>query len=67
MVFLGTVVIVTWSLVYRYRRVSSAEQRWQTKWVVFGVALAIAGSFVQLPVDLHSVQPFEMAHAVAHR
>jgi hypothetical protein len=52
MVFLGTVVIVTWSLVYRYRRVSSAEQRRQTKWVVFGVALAIAGSFVQLPVDL---------------
>jgi hypothetical protein len=51
-VFLGTVVIVTWSLVYRYRRVSSAEQRRQTKWVVFGVALAIAGSFVQLPVDL---------------
>ena len=53
MVFLGTVVIVTWSLVYRYRRVSSAEQRRQTRWVVFGVALAIAGSFVfQLPVDL---------------
>jgi hypothetical protein len=52
MVFLGTVVSVTWSLVYRYRRVSSAEQRRQTRWVVFGVALAIAGSFVQLPVDL---------------
>ena len=53
LVFLGTVVSVTWSLVYRYRRVSSAEQRRQTRWVVFGVALAIAGSFVfQLPVDL---------------
>jgi hypothetical protein len=52
-VFLGTVVSVTWSLVYRYRRVSSVEQRRQTRWVVFGVALAIGGSFVfQLPVDL---------------
>jgi divalent metal cation (Fe/Co/Zn/Cd) transporter len=56
MVFLGTVVIVTWSLVYRYRRVSSAEQRRQTRWVVFGVALAIAGSFIfQLPVDLQLI------------
>ena len=53
LVFLGIVVSITWSLVYRYRRVSSAEQRRQTRWVVFGVALAIAGSFVfQLPVDL---------------
>jgi hypothetical protein len=52
MVFLGIVVSITWSLIYRYRRVSSAEQRRQTRWVVFGVALAIAGSFVQLPVDL---------------
>ena len=52
-VFLGIVVSITWSLVYRYRRVSSAEQRRQTRWVVFGVALAIGGSFVfQLPVDL---------------
>ena len=54
--FLGTVVSVTWSLVYRYRRVSSAEQRRQTRWVVFGVALAIAGSFpFQLPVDLQLI------------
>jgi hypothetical protein len=53
MVFLGMVVSITWFLVYRYRRVSSAEQRRQTRWVVFGVALAIGGSFVfQLPVDL---------------
>ncbi|MDQ3659097.1 MAG: hypothetical protein M3338_05420 [Actinomycetota bacterium] len=56
MVFLGFVVSITWSLVYRYRRVSSAEQRRQTRWVVFGVALAIAGSFVfQLPVDLQLI------------
>ena len=55
-VFLGMVVSVTWSLVYRYRRISSEEQRRQTRWVVFGVALAIAGSFVfQLPVDLQLI------------
>jgi hypothetical protein len=52
LVFVGIVASITWSLVYRYRRVSSAEQRRQTRWVVFGTALAIAGSFVQLPVDL---------------
>jgi hypothetical protein len=55
LVFLGIVVSITWSLVYRYRRVSSAEQRRQTRWVVFGTALAIAGSFVQLPVDLRLI------------
>src|SRR5215204_2716086 len=55
LVFVGIVVCITWSLVYRYRRVSSAEQRRQTRWVVFGTALAIAGSFVQLPVDLQLI------------
>ena len=55
LVFVGIVVSITWSLVYRYRRVSSAEQRRQTRWVVFGTALAIAGSFVQLPVDLQLI------------
>jgi hypothetical protein len=47
------VVSVTWSLAYRYRRISSPEQRRQTRWVVFGTTLAIAGTFpFQLPVDL---------------
>jgi hypothetical protein len=56
MVFLGIVVSITWSLVYRYRRVSSAAQRRQTKWVVFGTTLAIVGTFpFQLPVDLSLV------------
>jgi hypothetical protein len=53
MAFLGIVVSVTWSLAYRYRRISSPEQRRQTRWVVFGTTLAIAGTFpFQLPVDL---------------
>ena len=44
--------------VYRYRRVSDAVQRQQTKWVVFGVAVAVVGFLLTLvavgppPVDL---------------
>src|SRR5215216_3654960 len=53
LVFLGSVVSVVWLQVYRYRRVSSETQRQQTKWVVFGTTLGIAGTFpLQLPVDL---------------
>jgi hypothetical protein len=52
-VFIGMVVSLAWSQVYRYRRVSSEAQRRQTKWVVFGTTLAIAGSFpFGLPLDL---------------
>ena len=41
-------VLVLWSSfpvaqLYRYARVSDATQRQQTKWVVFGVAVAVAG------------------------
>ncbi len=39
-VFLGTLVVAQ---VHRYRRVSTPEQRQQTKWVVFGFATALAG------------------------
>jgi len=53
---LGIVVSVTWSLVYRYRRFSSEAQRRQTRWVVFGTTLGVAGTFpLQLPVDLSLV------------
>ena len=50
-VFMGFVVSLVWSQTYRYRKVSSQEQRRQTKWVVFGTTLAIAGSFVNVPLD----------------
>ena len=54
LVFLGFVVSLCWSLVYRYRRVSSAAQRQQTKWVVFGTTLGVAGTSVfKLPLDLN--------------
>src|SRR5215207_4678595 len=56
LVFLGGVVSMVWSQIYRYRRVSSPAQRQQTKWVVFGLTLGIAGTFPsQLPVDLSLV------------
>ena len=56
LVFVGFVLSVTWSLVYRYRRVSSAAQRQQTKWVVFGTTLGVAGTFpFQLPLDFNLV------------
>ena len=54
--FLGIVVSLVWSQVYRYRRVSSPAQRRQTKWVVFGTTLGVAGTFpLGLPVDLSLV------------
>jgi hypothetical protein len=56
LVFLGGVVSAVWSQIYRYRRVSSPAQRQQSKWVVFGLTLGIAGTFPsQLPVDLSLV------------
>jgi len=39
-VFIGSIVVAQ---VYRYRRVSSPLQRQQTKWVVFGTAVALLG------------------------
>jgi hypothetical protein len=56
LVFLGFVVSLVWSQTYSYRRFSSPVQRRQTKWVVFGTTLAIAGTFpFQVPVDLSLV------------
>ena len=56
LVFLGGVAFVVWFQVYRYRRISSPEQRRQTRWVVFGLTLGIAGTFpFQFPVDISLV------------
>jgi hypothetical protein len=52
LVFIGFVVSLVWSQIYRYRRASSEAQRRQTKWVVFGTTLGTAGtSFFKLPLD----------------
>jgi hypothetical protein len=40
LVLWGSVLVAQ---VYRYARISNAAQRQQTKWVVFGVAVAVAG------------------------
>jgi hypothetical protein len=55
-VFLAMVVSLVWSQIYRYRTVSSPTLRRQTRWVVFGTALGVAGTFpFQLPVALSLV------------
>jgi hypothetical protein len=55
-VFGGMIVSLVWYQVYRYRSVSSPAQRQQTRWVVFGVTLGVAGTFpMQVPVDLSLV------------
>jgi hypothetical protein len=56
LVFLGIVVSLVCSQVYRYRKVSSPAQRQQTKWVAFGTTLGVAATFpLQGPVDLSLV------------
>src|SRR5215210_7272797 len=54
--FIGFIVGVVWSQIYRYRRASSEAHRRQTKWVVFGTTLGVAGTSVfRLPSDFHLV------------
>ncbi|MBF8285743.1 MAG: hypothetical protein HW378_4658 [Anaerolineales bacterium] len=49
-IFLGLLAIGALAQIYRYRRVSTAAQRQQTKWVVFGFVLTfVVSSGVQLP------------------
>ena len=51
--FLGIVVSLVWSQIYSYRSFSTPAQRRQTRWVVFGTTVGVAGTFpFQLPVDL---------------
>jgi hypothetical protein len=56
LVFIGMVVSLVWYQGYRYRKVSSPVQRRQTRWVVFGTVLGVAGTApFRLPVDLSLV------------
>lgn len=41
LVFVGFLLGLIWSQVYRYRNVSSPDQRRQTRWIVFGTAVAL--------------------------
>jgi hypothetical protein len=53
-VFVGFLASMVWSQVYRYRRVSAPEQRLQTRWVVFGVSLAL-GSLICIVLPFATV------------
>lgn len=59
--FVGLLVSLVTAQVYRYRQVSNPLQRQQTKWVVFGMAIAVLGFAATLivgttlvPVDVQS-------------
>jgi hypothetical protein len=52
--FLLTAVVAQ---VYRYRRVSTPRERQQTKWVVFGLALAMLVLVVTIPITTLVVPP----------
>lgn len=41
---------IIFSQIYRYRRVSNATQRQQTKWVVFGILIVVSGFIVLDPL-----------------
>jgi hypothetical protein len=71
LVFMGLVLGMVGSQVYRYRRISTPRQRRQTKWVVAGSAAAICGLFglltplFFLPPALGAITPFVLALASA--
>ena len=57
-IFSITVIIVMiYSPIYRYRNISSTTLRQQTKWVVFGISIALMGYFlIGLPFALNILQ-----------
>ncbi|HEU5097915.1 MAG TPA: histidine kinase [Roseiflexaceae bacterium] len=55
-VWLVALITVVYAQVYRYRRVSNAVQRQQTKWVVFGIAAALVG-YMSINLVLDVVAP----------
>lgn len=54
LIVFGTLI---WAQIYRYRRVSTPDERQQTKWVVFGMVIALLGFllFAFLPLALLQV------------
>jgi hypothetical protein len=71
LVFMGLVLSMAGSQVYRYRGVSTPRQRRQTKWVVAGSAVAICALFGLLvplfffPPSLGEMSPFVLSLASA--
>jgi hypothetical protein len=50
-IFIGLIGSMVIAQIYRYRRVSSPLERQQTRWVVFGVAVALVGFTMILTLD----------------
>jgi GAF domain-containing protein len=63
-IWLGALGAVVYAQVHRYRRVSSAVQRQQTKWVVFGIAAALVG-YLGVNVGLADVAPISAGALLA--
>ncbi len=58
-VYPGSLLAIVVVQVYRYRYVSTQQQRQQTKWVVFGLALAMLALFVLVLAPLVVLPSFE--------
>jgi hypothetical protein len=66
-VFFGFLVSVVAIQVYRYRRVSTPVQRQQTKWVVYGISVALVGFLFLITVGFElSVHQGVIAEMVAN-
>jgi hypothetical protein len=51
------IIVMIYSPIYRYRNISSITLRQQTKWVVFGISIALIGYFlIGLPFALNILQ-----------
>jgi hypothetical protein len=56
--WLGCLIVGVLAQIYRYRRVSSPTQRQQTKWIMFGLTLAVLATLIwSLFVEIFPLQP----------
>ena len=63
--------LIAWSMIYRYRRVSTPVERQQTKWVVFGVTLLVLCIYGVVGPSAHSLfhslsQPGSLYDLIGH-
>lgn len=58
LLFAGLILYLVGLQIYRYRRVSTLRERQQTKWVVFGLVLALGG-FALFLIIANLFHPFE--------
>lgn len=68
--FLSSTVLLIYAQVHRFRRISTPEQRQQTKWVVYGVAVSFIGfvaiSLLFNPAVYGTVSNFILLNAALH-